>query len=170
MKVYMFIGIPGAGKTTVAHMIHEMTNATHLWADRERQSMFAQVSHSKLESDTLYAHLNHKTAELLASGHSVIFDTNFNYKKDRDYVAAIARNYGAQPIIIWLQTPVEVARERALHHTHRDRNGYEQTMTIEEFDRLRDHIEPPDDNEHFITLNGSHIDKAQLAKQLGING
>lgn len=168
-KLYIFIGSPGAGKTTVATFIHELTGAVHLWADHERNAMFGTVTHSKLESDTLYAHLNQMTDELLATGHSVIFDTNFNYKKDRDYLATLARAHDAETLIVWLQTPINIARERALHHTHRDRNGYDQTMTIEEFTRLTNHLETPSDNENFITIDGSNIDKVTVAKHLGIN-
>jgi predicted kinase len=166
--LYLFVGIPGAGKTTVAKLIHEATGAVHLWADQERQAMFDKVSHTKQESHALYEHLNQRTANLLQAGQSVIFDTNFNYCKDRDYVRSLAEKHGASTQIIWMTTPVEVARERALHDHHRDRNGYDSTMSPAEFDRLIDHLEPPSAHENFITVDGTNIDTAALKHQLGI--
>jgi predicted kinase len=130
--------------------------------------MFNRVSHSKAESDELYAYLNDQTDQLLAAGQSVIFDTNFNYRKDRDYVTAIATRHGAEAIIIWMQTPLDVARERALHEHHRDHNGYDTTMTPEEFSRLTDHLEPPTDNENFIIIDGTQLDPVAVKRQLGI--
>jgi predicted kinase len=166
--LYVFVGAPGAGKTTVSRLIHEATGAVHLWADWERQNMFDTVTHSKQESDKLYAELNQRTHKLLAEGKSVIFDTNFNYRKDRDYVRALADKEGATTCIIWMQTPLEVARERALHEHHRDRNGYDTTMTPEEFDRLTNHLEPPEVNEQFISIDGTDIDESAVKRQLSI--
>jgi len=167
-KLYLFVGVPGAGKTTVAKLIHDTTGAVHLWADQARQAMFDKVSHSKAESDELYAYLNQQTDELLAAGQSVVFDTNFNYRKDRHYVAQIAARHDADSLIIWMQTPVAVARERALHDHHRDRNGYNITMTAEEFNHLTDHLEPPADNENFIIIDGTNLDTEAAKQQLGI--
>lgn len=167
-RLYLFVGVPGAGKTTVANVIHKTTGAVHLWADRERQAMFDDVTHSKTESEELYTRLNGRTAALLAEGKSVIFDTNFNYRKDRDYLREIAKKHQAETIIIWMKTPLDVARERALHDDHRTQNGYENTMSPAEFDRLTDHLEPPDDNENFITIDGSHIDVDAVKRQLSI--
>ena len=168
LRLYLFVGAPGAGKTTVAKLIHEATGAVHLWADHERQGMFDSVTHSKEESDLLYEHLNQRTEQLLAAGTSVIFDTNFNYHKDREYVRELAARHDAKTIIIWMQTPVALARERALHSDHRDRNKYEATMEAAEFDRLIDHLEPPTDNEDFIIVDGSNIDTTAVKRQLGI--
>ena len=166
--VYLFVGAPGAGKTTVANLIQETTGAVHLWADQERQAMFDQVTHSKQESDKLYDSLNHRTETLLAEGKSVVFDTNFNYRKDRDYMRTLAARYAAKTVIIWMQTPIAIARERALHEHHSDRNGYDTTMTEAEFNRLTDHLEAPDVNEDFITIDGSDIDESAVKRQLGI--
>ena len=81
--LYLFVGAPGAGKTTTAQIIAETTDAVHLWADAERHRLFEHPSHSKEESDLLYTKLNLETEQLLSRGQSVVFDTNFNFYADR---------------------------------------------------------------------------------------
>jgi predicted kinase len=166
--LYLFIGYPGAGKTSAAHIIADATGAVHLWADHERQAMFKPVTHSKQESDQLYKYLNQRTAVLLAAGQSVIFDTNFNYHKDRQHMRAIAEQFGADTVIIWLTTPLEKARDRALHDHHRNRNKYESTMSAKQFDDLISRLEPPTKDENFITIDGTDIDIADLKRQLSL--
>jgi predicted kinase len=167
-KLYLFVGFPGSGKTTVSKLIHDTTGAIHIWADHERQAMFDKVTHSKQESDELYTELNDRTSSLLETGQSVIFDTNFNYRKDRDFLRGIAAKHNAKTVVIWMTTPVEVARNRALHDDHRDRNKYDDVMTEAEFDRLINHLEPPTEDETVIKIDGSDIDIAAVKRQLSI--
>src|SRR5579875_2886454 len=100
-KLYLFVGYPGAGKTTVARLIAAKTGAVHLWADQERQVMFGKPELSSEEISDFYKTLNQRTGDLLASGQSVIFDTNFNYRRDRDYLRQLAADQGADTVIIW---------------------------------------------------------------------
>lgn len=71
--LYLMLGYPGAGKTTTAKTIHELTGAVHLWADKIRNERYPHPTHSHKENIELYDYLNELTAELLATGQSVIF-------------------------------------------------------------------------------------------------
>jgi predicted kinase len=164
--LYLFVGYPGAGKTTVANYICESTGAFHIWADRERHNMFPNPTHSAEESLELYRQLNDVTQEMLASGSSVVFDTNFNFRKDRDHLRAIAAEAGATVCLIWMKTDETIARERALHNDHAERNGYSDTMTAETFERIVGHLEPPTDDEHPVVFNGVDLDKAKVLTNL----
>ncbi len=167
-RLYLFIGYPGAGKTTIAKFIEEQSGAVHLWADQERQKLFGYATHSKEENHRLYEYLNKKTDQLLAEGKSVIFDTNFNFHKDRLTLRDIAASHDAETVVIWVKTPKEIAKPRALHHTHRDRNGYSVTMTEAEFDRLSNHLEPPTAEEKPTIIDGTDLSKTDLGKLLNL--
>src|SRR5688500_5646811 len=106
--LYLMLGYPGAGKTTTAKIIHELTGAVHLWADKIRNERFSEPTPSHAENLELYNYLNELTGELLATGQSVIFDTTFNFYKDRQHLREIASRYGAVTQLIWVRTPKEL--------------------------------------------------------------
>ena len=156
-KLYLFIGYPGAGKTTTARLIARQTGAIHIWADAERHKMFAEPTHSQQESVQLYEYLNHRTGELLAEGHDVVFDTNFNFYNDRERLREIANQRGADTIVIWMTTPVKIAHERSVHAPEL-RNGYMVGMTEDRFQSIVSKLEPPRKNEKFIKIDGTNLD------------
>ncbi len=53
------------------------------------------------------------TEALLGQGQSVIFDTNFNFYKDREQLRAIATTHHVRCVLIWITTPKELAKKRA---------------------------------------------------------
>jgi len=166
-KLYLFIGYPGAGKTSTAKLIAERTGAHHLWADGERHKMFPNPTHSQQESVQLYEYLNHRAAECLAAGEDVVFDTNFNFYDDRENLREIARTNNADVVLIWIQTPEKVARKRAVCLPQM-RNGYMWQMTDEQFDNIVSKLEKPRKHENFIKIDGTKLDPQQVIDLLNI--
>lgn len=163
------IGYPGAGKTTTSRMIHKLTGAAHLWADHERSKMFANPTHSHEENLKLYNALNKRAQELLHEGKSVIFDTNFNFFKDRKRLRSIAAAEGAETVLVWVTTPKDIARERAVNHPltgkhHRVLGN----MTLEDFERIAGNLEEPRPEEHPIKLEGIGLTEEDIVRALGL--
>lgn len=156
--LYLFIGYPGAGKTTVAKIITHSAGAEHLWADVERHKLFEQTTHSEAESVQLYDRLNREAAALLAAGRSVVFDTNFNFYADRQKLREIAGRVGAETRLIWITLPKRLAKGRSVDHP-RIRNGYQVSMTDERFKSIVAKLEPPRKDEKFIKIDGKKLDK-----------
>ena len=166
-KLYIFVGYPGAGKTTVAKLIADRTGAVHLWADAERHKLFDEPTHSEEESLQLYDELNRQTEQLLAEGKSVAFDTNFNFKADRDKLREIADKNGAETIVIWMTTSAAVAHTRSVHAPEL-RNGYMVGMTHDQFNSIVSKLEEPGENENVIKIDGSQLDAEEAASLLNI--
>lgn len=161
------LGYPGAGKTTTAKAIHEVTGAVHLWADHVRRQMFGQPTYSHEENLMLYEHLNQVTDKLLGTGQSVIFDTNFNFYKDREHLRHIAEHHGADAIIIWVRTPRGIAKARATKDAHVQDTRILGNIPLEDFERISHNLEAPAIDEKYIIINGTKVTKEYIAGLLG---
>lgn len=163
--LYLMVGYPGAGKTTVSQRIAKRTGAQHIWTDQERHKMFDQPTHGESESRQLYDHLNRWAGDLLLKGQSVVFDTNFNHYSDRELLRDIAAKAGARTALVWVTTPIDISRNRAVH-SQIIRNGYDFTMTGEQFDAIANRLEPPREDENPIKIDGTNLDEAELDRLL----
>lgn len=98
-----------------------------------------------------------------------MFDTNFNYRRDRDHMRTIANRAGAQVQIIRLTTDRQLAKQRATHENHADKNGMHHVMSDETFERIAGHYEPLDNDEPAIDIDGTNIDESELLAKLHVS-
>ncbi|HSX32592.1 MAG TPA: ATP-binding protein [Candidatus Saccharimonadales bacterium] len=166
VMLYLMVGYPGSGKTTAARFISELTGAVHIWADQERNKRFAPPTYSNAENVKLYAALNTEAADLLAQGRSVVFDTNFNFKKDRDKLRAVASKTGAQTVVIWVTTAKDLARERATKQSHGQETRVWGNMPVDRFNHIAGNLQPPGPSEHPIKIEGVDLTKQAIDKVL----
>lgn len=166
--LYLMLGYPGAGKTTTAKIIHELTGAVHLWADKARREQFGTPKYTHEENLKLYKHLNEVTAALLKAGNSVIFDTNFNFYKDRDYLRQVAKEPGANTIVVWVKTPRDISKKRAVDGHEATHTRVLGNMPEEDFERMSSNLQPPKKDEQVIEVDGLRVTKDYIKSLLGL--
>jgi predicted kinase len=164
--LYLLVGYPGAGKTTTSKFIEAQTGAVHLWADHERRKRYGIPTHTHQENLQLYSELNQLTAKLLKQGKSVIFDTNFNFYKDREKLRTIAAEHHAKTIVVWIVTHKDIARVRATQDAHMQHTRILGNMPLHHFERISNNLEPPHPDEHAVQLDGAEITAEAVAQAL----
>jgi len=97
----------------------------------------------------------------LAAGKSVVYDTNFNFFADRQKMRDIATRNGAETVLLWITLPKQIAKQRAVN-SGRSRNGYEVSMTDEQFESIVAKLEPPSENEKYIKIDGLKLDRREV--------
>jgi predicted kinase len=164
--LFLMLGYPGSGKTTASRFIHKLTGAEHLWADKIRNELYPHPTHSHHENLELYEYLNQITDGLLAGGKSVIFDTGFNFYKDREHLRHIANKHNVPVLLIWVRTDKELAKKRATHEDHSARNTYPHVMPVDRFERISGDFEEPKSDEEYVALDGTQISLEYIKNSL----
>jgi predicted kinase len=73
----------------------------------------------------------------------------------------IADRQKAETVMIWLNVPREIAKNRAVC-SDKVRNGYKISMSNEQFDAIADKLEPPTDQEKYINIDDIEQDENTL--------
>jgi predicted kinase len=166
------LGYPGSGKTSTAKIIASLVGAELIWEDLERKKQFPNLTFSEDENNNLHNSLNLLTEELLKTGKSVVYDTSFNRYIDRRRMYDIAAKSGSDTVLVWVQTDTDVARVRATQNARSQPTRPLATvlgdMDGQTFDRLVSKLEPPIENEQFVTMDGTKIADGYVRQILGL--
>lgn len=163
------LGYPGAGKTTAAEIVSELTGAVKLSSDQLRIHMFKQPKFTQTEHDAVYGALDYLAELLLTQDISVIYDANLNRHHHRQEKYDICERTGAKALILWVRTDKTLAKKRATGQAHTDpaRRIYG-NLAGHVFDRLATEIEPPHSDEQHTVINGTDMNKDIVRDQLGL--
>ena len=167
-KLYIFVGYPGAGKTTTALIIKEMTNARHIWVDLERKARFGGQDFTPNDTEELYRELDVEIETYLQRGEDVIFDTNINMFKDRQFLKDLAERNNAETVLIWLTTDKEISRKRAYMDFVADNLRVLGAMNDQTFDKIANRLQKPSKSENPIKVDGAKTSRGELVRLLGL--
>jgi len=110
--LYVLIGAQGAGKTAWAQRHREHLNAVVLASDDVRNEMVAQGRGDPRDGDQVFAEVERRLRQLLATGQNVILDATHWQRRYRRYALEAAHAYGYRTVAVWFDLPLEVIQAR----------------------------------------------------------
>jgi predicted kinase len=107
-------GLPGTGKSFFCRKLADKLPFLILASDSLRRILFPAPQYDEHENRRLFSTCHALIEELLRKGIPVIFDATNLLEHHREYLYRAAERAGAKLILVWLEAPPEVVRQRLL--------------------------------------------------------
>ena len=118
--LYIFCGIPFAGKTTLARALAKSLGYSRIDLDEVKFSLFGEhIKDSAIDRkawDRVYKAMYEQIKQCLSRGETVIHDAGNFTRHERGLVRAVANNLRKDAITVFVDTPIEVAKERLIQN------------------------------------------------------
>ena len=105
-------GLPGTGKSYLCHQLAQRLPLAILESDALRKVLYPTPSYSAPESSHLFQTIHLLIERLLKRGVSLILDATNLSERDREYLYRIADRLGVKLILVRVEAPPEVVKER----------------------------------------------------------
>lgn len=138
----MISGLPGTGKSFLAHKISERLPVIIVETDQVRKTLFPKPSYAANESVWVHRVAHAAMDRLLRSGRRVIFDATNLVEWHREKVYRIADRAGAKLVIVKTIAPEEVVRERLDRRSRRKTKVAYSDATWQVYEELKWELEP----------------------------
>lgn len=159
--LFLLLGYPGSGKSTFGKQLSVARGIVRFSSDDIRDYMYGHsaAAHNPKNNPAVFGTIDYMAVQLLVSGQSVLYDANNNRRRDRTRRQKLAAEHGARAVVLWVQTPLEVAKAREA-----ERAGDPNHLPIpsERYDQLVSALQEPGPNEATIVVDGL----APFAEQL----
>lgn len=162
--IHAFLGVPGSGKSYFARNLAERTSTVRINSDAMRLGIFGSleaisaVYHSpNRENVNTYVDgaTSYVISELLACNQSVICDAHHNKRSDRERFESLAKPYGAHVVLVWIQTPFDLALRRGQEREAKpDQCQLSEQDMREVMARHEAAMDKPTEGENVITIDG----------------
>jgi predicted kinase len=107
-------GLPGTGKSFFCRKLAERFPFLILASDTLRKILFPSPRYNENENKRLFSACHVLIEELLGKGIPVIFDATNLLEHHREYLYRAAQRAGAKLILVRVEAPAEVVRQRLL--------------------------------------------------------
>jgi predicted kinase len=107
-------GLPGTGESFCCHKLAEKLFFLILASDALRKVLFPSPEYKENENKRLFSACHILIEELLRKGIPVIFDATNLLEHHREYLYRAAERAGAKLILVWVEAPTGVVRQRLL--------------------------------------------------------
>ncbi|MFN3973875.1 MAG: AAA family ATPase [Dehalococcoidia bacterium] len=167
-------GLPGSGKTTFSRRLAQRLPVLLLESDALRKALFPTPTHSLQESARLFRAVHLLIEGFLKKGIPVILDATNLQEVHREPLYAIAERNKAHLVLVWVEAPEEIVRQRLERRSRKEETGDLSDATWEVYQRMRATAERPR-RPHFVVDTSRDItpalDKvARLVRRLSRTG
>lgn len=151
--LFVLMGLPGTGKSYLAHHLNEKYSFVTLSGENTAQAIFGTEKLSRTQHKEVYEILRFLAAELLSQHYSVVIDgTNLKYEFRKEINEALGEL--SKPILIYLFTDDKTALKQA---NSRKKSYDDPTMILsgcspETFAAFKAQLESPRENEKFYEV------------------
>jgi predicted kinase len=105
-------GLPGAGKSYFSRRLAERLPSVIVESDALRKALWPEPTYSTRESQRLFSACHRLIEQLLRDGIGVILDATNLQERHRERLYRIADRLRVKLILVWVEAPAEVIRER----------------------------------------------------------
>lgn len=150
-KLYIFCGIPFAGKSTLSKELANQKGFLRIDLDEVKFDLYgkdiADQDLGQKDWNHIYQEMYKRIERALRAGKTVIHDTGNYTKHERGLVRQIADKLGIETATVFVDTPKDVARQRLIaNRTAKQRFD----VTDHEFEEALAEMEVPDAAERTI--------------------
>jgi predicted kinase len=153
--VFIMLGFLGSGKSFVSRWLTQHMHAVHLRTDDLRLAMFGP-DRPELYTPEKIALVNnagrYAMMQILKSGQAhIVQDANHNARKLRLEIAKEVSEAGATPVVVWVRTPLNIAKERTKVREVTEGHVLFEPGIVE---KMAKRLEEPGEDEIVITIDG----------------
>lgn len=148
-NLYIMCGLAFSGKSILARKIAEHTGSRliafdKLWVEKEKEQ---PISKGDEGWRFIRKVAQEEIAKALREGVSVVYDDNNVRFEHREEIREIGRSLGADPIVVYLNTPMDLIKERERVNKT---TGERHEVGPENFQTVVEQLEVPTHNEHAL--------------------
>lgn len=149
-KLIIICGLPGVGKTTVAHALAHRINAVVITSEKVVDELFRNTRHNHTDKDWTHRELAQGYNELfsreeraLKAGHTVIVEGSFRFDRQRRRAIAIADKLSIPHMVISVTCPVNIMKKRLEKRfkTTKHQFGYQAHLAVK---KVYEKVKRPD--------------------------